>query len=307
MKVLIHTLVQCISAKRTAWNEFSYSMASAIICLATSRKFNFSKYIFDSMVRNVDSLSKFLIVGKGFSGVETPLFASMLFQPQPQAKEEEVEVPIAPSPPALHDPTPTPHDSPPQEQPAIPHDSFIPLLTTFMETCATLSVKRLERKKKSKHLGFKRLRKAGTAQRVESSTDTGSQEDVNAASKGVSVVEPIVFDDEDVTMTMAQTLIKLKVEKAILHDEQIAQRLNNEEVQKAVARDKQEKADMERALELQKQYDDKKENINWSAIAEQVQEKHLDLIKKYQNLKKTSLHSSSQEEYDNIFEEHGWL
>nr|GFA28970.1 hypothetical protein [Tanacetum cinerariifolium] len=45
----------CLSAKRTAWNEFSCSMASAIICLATGRKFNFSKYIFDNMVRNVDS------------------------------------------------------------------------------------------------------------------------------------------------------------------------------------------------------------------------------------------------------------
>nr|GFB93526.1 synaptobrevin, longin-like domain protein [Tanacetum cinerariifolium] len=34
-KFLIHTIVQCISAKRTAWNEFSSSMASAVICLAT--------------------------------------------------------------------------------------------------------------------------------------------------------------------------------------------------------------------------------------------------------------------------------
>nr|GEY91889.1 hypothetical protein [Tanacetum cinerariifolium] len=33
-KFLIHTLVQCVSAKRTAWNEFSCSMASAVICLA---------------------------------------------------------------------------------------------------------------------------------------------------------------------------------------------------------------------------------------------------------------------------------
>nr|GEU95753.1 uncharacterized mitochondrial protein AtMg00810-like [Tanacetum cinerariifolium] len=60
-KFLIHTLVQCLSAKRTAWKEFSCSMASAFICLATSRKFNFSKYIFDIMVRNVDSSSKFLM------------------------------------------------------------------------------------------------------------------------------------------------------------------------------------------------------------------------------------------------------
>ncbi|GJY91372.1 hypothetical protein Tco_0506568 [Tanacetum coccineum] len=34
--------------KTTAWNEFSSTMASAIICLATNQKFNFSKFIFDS-------------------------------------------------------------------------------------------------------------------------------------------------------------------------------------------------------------------------------------------------------------------
>nr|GFA05582.1 hypothetical protein [Tanacetum cinerariifolium] len=125
------------NAKRTAWNEFSCFMASVVIFLATGRKFNLSKYIFDSMVRNVDSLSKFLMyprflqvlmdhqvdgmtthntrytslaltqkvfanirrIGKGFSGVETPVFASILVQPQPQA-EEDVEIPIAPAPPS---------------------------------------------------------------------------------------------------------------------------------------------------------------------------------------------------------------
>nr|GEX03880.1 hypothetical protein [Tanacetum cinerariifolium] len=58
-KFLIHIILQRMSAKITARNEFSSSMASAIICLATSGKFNFSKYIFDSLVRNVDSSSKF--------------------------------------------------------------------------------------------------------------------------------------------------------------------------------------------------------------------------------------------------------
>ncbi|GJU80087.1 hypothetical protein Tco_1282452 [Tanacetum coccineum] len=33
-KFLIHTLIQCLSAKRIAWNEFSSTMASAVICLA---------------------------------------------------------------------------------------------------------------------------------------------------------------------------------------------------------------------------------------------------------------------------------
>nr|GEU38589.1 hypothetical protein [Tanacetum cinerariifolium] len=48
-KFFIQTILQCMSAKTTAWNEFSSSMASAIICLATGRKFIFSKYNFDSM------------------------------------------------------------------------------------------------------------------------------------------------------------------------------------------------------------------------------------------------------------------
>ncbi|GJW68465.1 hypothetical protein Tco_0122889 [Tanacetum coccineum] len=34
-----------MSSKTTAWNEFSSTMAAAVICLATNQKFNFSKYI----------------------------------------------------------------------------------------------------------------------------------------------------------------------------------------------------------------------------------------------------------------------
>nr|GEW51396.1 hypothetical protein [Tanacetum cinerariifolium] len=148
-------------------------------------------------------------VEKGFSGVETPLFASMLVQPQQVDEEEKAEVPNAPTPPSLittplppsADPIPTPHASPPQEQPSLPHDSTIPLLSTLIETCASLSqkvaelkydkhtqaleilklkkrVKKLEKKKRSKHSGLKRPRKVGTSQRVESSNDTvvGAQE-----------------------------------------------------------------------------------------------------------------------------------
>nr|GEX10636.1 hypothetical protein [Tanacetum cinerariifolium] len=115
-KFLIHTILQSLSAKCTSWNEFSSAMASAVICLSTGQKFNFSKYIFESLVRNVDSSSKFYMylrfiqliiqnqlgdlsthttkytspaltqkvfanmrrVGNEFSGVETPLFVGML-------------------------------------------------------------------------------------------------------------------------------------------------------------------------------------------------------------------------------------
>nr|GEZ64184.1 hypothetical protein [Tanacetum cinerariifolium] len=119
------------------------------------------------------------------------------------------------------------------EQPTTTSESSMSLLTTLMETYATLSqkvdeleqdkhsqaleilqlktrVKKLEKKKRSKPSGFKRPRRIGTAQRVKSSTDIVlevvamdaelqgriNQEDVNAASKGVSAAEPTVFDDE---------------------------------------------------------------------------------------------------------------
>nr|GEU42564.1 retrovirus-related Pol polyprotein from transposon TNT 1-94 [Tanacetum cinerariifolium] len=71
-------------------------------------------------------------------------------------------------------------------------------------------------------------------------------QDDNAASKDVNAVAPTMFDDEEVTM---------------LHDE---------EVEQATAREKQEKDDLERAQVLQQQYDDKDENIDWNAVAEQV-------------------------------------
>nr|GEV45188.1 hypothetical protein [Tanacetum cinerariifolium] len=60
-KFSIHIILQCLSAKITAWNEFSSTMASAIIYLATNQKFNFSKYIFDNMVKNLEAGVKFFM------------------------------------------------------------------------------------------------------------------------------------------------------------------------------------------------------------------------------------------------------
>nr|GEZ21205.1 putative ribonuclease H-like domain-containing protein [Tanacetum cinerariifolium] len=105
-----------MGAKTTSWNEFSGTMASAIICLATNQKFNFSRYILLSLVKNIEagvpffmfprfvqliinhqlgdmthhkaifdtpSLSKKVFanmkrVGTGFFREFTPLFANML-------------------------------------------------------------------------------------------------------------------------------------------------------------------------------------------------------------------------------------
>ncbi|GJW16035.1 retrovirus-related pol polyprotein from transposon TNT 1-94 [Tanacetum coccineum] len=125
-KYFVHTITQCLTAKSTAWNEFSSSMASLIICLATNQKFNLSKYIFDAMVKHLDGGVKFLVyprflqvfinqqlgnmsthkkifvnpfhtkkvfenikrVGKDFSGRITPLFDTMMVQPIEEIGED---------------------------------------------------------------------------------------------------------------------------------------------------------------------------------------------------------------------------
>ncbi|GKA49714.1 hypothetical protein Tco_0742787 [Tanacetum coccineum] len=57
-KYLIHTILQCLSSKSTAWNEFGTNIASTVICLAKNQKLIFSKLIFNGMLRNLDPNSK---------------------------------------------------------------------------------------------------------------------------------------------------------------------------------------------------------------------------------------------------------
>ncbi|GJU57996.1 hypothetical protein Tco_1235762 [Tanacetum coccineum] len=149
-KYLIHTILHCLSSKSTAWNEFSTNIASAVICLANNQKFNFSKLIFDGMLRNLDPNSKKFLMyprflqlflnnqvknlaepfndtyetpkhtqkvfanmrrkGKSFSGTVTPLFASMLV---PQVVEGEGSgQPSEPQPP--------PSTAPPSQEEQVP-------------------------------------------------------------------------------------------------------------------------------------------------------------------------------------------
>nr|GEU41386.1 hypothetical protein [Tanacetum cinerariifolium] len=61
-KYIIYTIMQCLSPKSIGFNEFSSNIATALVCLATNRVYNFSKMIFDGMVQNVNNkVSKFLM------------------------------------------------------------------------------------------------------------------------------------------------------------------------------------------------------------------------------------------------------
>ncbi|GKD95719.1 hypothetical protein Tco_1379616, partial [Tanacetum coccineum] len=122
-KFFIHTILHCMSSKKTAWDQFSSNIATAIIYLAINRIFNFSRFIFDAMVKNLDSTHKVLMyprfiqilltkqqrlllphtrtystpnltnkllnnmrrASKGYSGVVTSLFDTMLVLPQGEA------------------------------------------------------------------------------------------------------------------------------------------------------------------------------------------------------------------------------
>ncbi|GJT16707.1 hypothetical protein Tco_0875413 [Tanacetum coccineum] len=60
-KFLIHTILHCLSPKSGGWDQFGSPIATALICLSSNRVYNFSKLIFDGMVHNIESNTKFLM------------------------------------------------------------------------------------------------------------------------------------------------------------------------------------------------------------------------------------------------------
>nr|GEZ18507.1 hypothetical protein [Tanacetum cinerariifolium] len=72
-----------MGVKTTSWNEFSSTMASAIICLDNNKKLNFSKYILDNLKKNLEAGVPFYMfprVGTWFTEAVTPLFGTMMVQ-----------------------------------------------------------------------------------------------------------------------------------------------------------------------------------------------------------------------------------
>ncbi|GJX92086.1 hypothetical protein Tco_0345412 [Tanacetum coccineum] len=122
--------------KKSAWEQFSSNIATAVICLATNRKYNFSRMIFEHMVSNISSPHKFLMYHrfiqicldmqrnqlqqhsrtylvpslsvkvfnnmkrptKGYSGQEVALFPTMLEVPDPSTSPSRITSSPSPSP-----------------------------------------------------------------------------------------------------------------------------------------------------------------------------------------------------------------
>ncbi|KAI3729288.1 hypothetical protein L6452_17941 [Arctium lappa] len=70
-RFFVHTLMHCISKKTTGWSKFSSTIAYALVCLATARKYNFSKMIFNDLVSNLGNKKSFYMYPRFVQAVIT--------------------------------------------------------------------------------------------------------------------------------------------------------------------------------------------------------------------------------------------
>ncbi|GKD96501.1 hypothetical protein Tco_1380398 [Tanacetum coccineum] len=178
-KFLIYTILQGLSAKTTAWNEFSSTMASAIICLATNQRSTFPKNVADEAVyeEKDDSLERVTTTAtdldtKQDKGVNIP-----------QSDEDIIKL---------------------KELMEILSERVLDLETTKTAQAQDITslkkrVKKLERKKNSGTHGLKRLYKVGMSARIDSLDDEASLGDQEDASKQGRKIHDIDAD-EDITL-----------------------------------------------------------------------------------------------------------
>ncbi|GJT76710.1 putative ribonuclease H-like domain-containing protein [Tanacetum coccineum] len=136
----IFDAIQQMGSKSTSWDQVPTNIATAVICLTSNQKYNFSKLIFDGKqlanvsvpldhfpVHNLTSkVFSFMVKkGKHFSGKVTPLFATMLVQPtQDEGASSERPSEALPTP----SPAPTsevPYEPQTDSSPA--HTSEVPI------------------------------------------------------------------------------------------------------------------------------------------------------------------------------------
>nr|GEX59471.1 uncharacterized mitochondrial protein AtMg00810-like [Tanacetum cinerariifolium] len=240
-KFLIHTILQSLSVKRTYWNEFSLAMASAVVCLSTGDlSTHTTKYISPALSQKV--FANMRRVGKGFSGVETPLFEGILVG---VIEEEDQSIP-SPTLPTL----------PPQQSQDLPSTShrIDTSNDTVMEDASNqgrmldaldsdAGVALMDDKEDEKKL--KRLRQevvdVVTTAKLITEVVTAASESVTAASTTIAAAEPQGPEEESTTIIPAETKSKdkgkgimveepkpMKKKKQVEMDEEYARKLHEE-------------------------------------------------------------------------------
>ncbi|GKB33679.1 hypothetical protein Tco_0873080 [Tanacetum coccineum] len=147
--------------KRTAWEQFSRNITTAIICLATNRTFNFSKMILKHKRHLLSHKRTYVAptltqklfnnmrrVSKGYTGVDIPLFPTMLTAPESSPSRITSSPSLSPQThPSTSQQPPTPpfmqtiHDA---EEPAtMPHDSSQPRVQSLGSDEGSLTLNEL--------------------------------------------------------------------------------------------------------------------------------------------------------------------
>ncbi|GJW30253.1 hypothetical protein Tco_0047128 [Tanacetum coccineum] len=182
-----------MGAKTTAWNEFSSTVAFAIICLATNQKFNLSKYIFVAMKKQSRRKQrKDIEVSQSSASTE------------PMTKKETNEESV---PKHSYDPFQSGEDRMQLHELMKIYtklsDRVLALETTkttqALEIASLKSrVKKLEKKASKRTHKFKRLYRVGTTRRVESLNDKGLGAQEDASKQGRSIKD--INNDAEVSL-----------------------------------------------------------------------------------------------------------
>ncbi|GJV65175.1 hypothetical protein Tco_1476003 [Tanacetum coccineum] len=236
-----------MGAKITAWNEFSSTMAFAIILFLDKQVEDMSKhkeiYVTPSHTKNIFTNMK--REGKGFSGRITPLFQTMMDSKAPKELRRKQRKDNGPTKPITDEATNEGHVSTPSYDPSQSGEDIIQL-NELMDLCAKLSnrvlalentntsqaaeiatlkerVKKLENKRRSRTYKLRRLYKGRKIADLDADTDVTlidetqgrNDEDLSAADLVTTTGEIVTTASVEILeeLTLAQTLIEIKSAK----------------------------------------------------------------------------------------------
>ncbi|GKC47700.1 hypothetical protein Tco_1065422, partial [Tanacetum coccineum] len=193
--------------KTTAWNEFSSNIASAIICLATSQEFNFSKLIFENEAVNEEMDDSLVRAATTASSLEAEQDSGSGLRCQETIKDTITQTRFENVSKTSNDSLLTGVNTPRSDEDSLKLKELMEFCTKFqqrvldLENIKTaqaqeiislkLKVKKLEKKGGLRTHKLKRLYKVGRFARVISSNEAslGNQEDASKQGRQIDDID----------------------------------------------------------------------------------------------------------------------
>nr|GEZ08242.1 hypothetical protein [Tanacetum cinerariifolium] len=216
-KFLIHTIHQCMSAKRTLWNEFKTPLFEGMI-------------VAQQVGEGDDEVNVEDVPAAGNEGA-----ASVNDDDVPAAVDE------------LSIPSPTPSTQPPPTSQDIPFTSHEKIAQALEITKLKHRVKKFKRRNKLKVYKLRRLKKVGTTQRIETSDDTVMDDGKKAESQAQiyqidleHANKVLSMQDDDIEPEELQEVVKVEKTKEPIKekDSRALKRINESQEDKAAKKQK---------------------------------------------------------------------